>query len=39
MISDHINLSGPNPLMGDTGDDGRFVPMVDAYDPTAAPAA
>lgn len=32
MITDHINLNGPNPLVGDTGD-GRFVPMVDAYDP------
>jgi purine-nucleoside phosphorylase len=32
LISDHINLNGLNPLIGDTGD-GRFVPMVDAYDP------
>lgn len=32
VITDHINLNGPNPLVGDTGD-GRFVPMVDAYDP------
>lgn len=32
LITDHINLNGPNPLIGDTGD-GRFVPMVDAYDP------
>ncbi|MBN9449772.1 MAG: purine-nucleoside phosphorylase [Bosea sp.] len=32
LITDHINLNGPNPLVGDTGD-GRFVPMVDAYDP------
>ncbi len=32
LISDHINLNGPNPLVGDTGD-GRFVPMIDAYDP------
>jgi len=31
LISDHINLNGPNPLIGDAGD-GRFVPMVDAYD-------
>ena len=31
-ITDHINLNGPNPLVGDTGD-ARFVPMVDAYDP------
>lgn len=32
MIADHINLSGRNPLTGATGD-GRFVDMVDAYDP------
>lgn len=32
LITDHINLNGPNPLIGDRGD-GRFVPMVDAYDP------
>ncbi|MGO4674289.1 purine-nucleoside phosphorylase [Bosea sp. 2YAB26] len=32
LITDHINLNAPNPLIGDTGD-GRFVPMVDAYDP------
>lgn len=32
LITDHINLNGPNPLVGDEGD-GRFVPMVDAYDP------
>ena len=32
MITDHINLSGANPLIGMEGD-GRFVPMVDAYDP------
>jgi purine-nucleoside phosphorylase len=32
LITDHINLSGPNPLIGDEGD-GRFVPMTDAYDP------
>lgn len=32
LITDHINLNGPNPLIGDTGD-ARFVPMVDAYDP------
>ncbi|KPF70651.1 purine nucleoside phosphorylase [Bosea sp. AAP35] len=31
LITDHINLNGPNPLIGDIGD-GRFVPMVDAYD-------
>lgn len=33
-ISDHINLSGLNPLIGETGD-GRFVPMVGAYDAAA----
>lgn len=32
LITDHINLNGLNPLIGDAGD-GRFVPMVDAYDP------
>ncbi|CAH1661819.1 Purine nucleoside phosphorylase 1 [Hyphomicrobiales bacterium] len=32
LITDHINLNGPNPLVGDAGD-GRFVPLVDAYDP------
>lgn len=32
MIADHINLTGLNPLIGATGD-GRFVDMVDAYDP------
>jgi purine-nucleoside phosphorylase len=32
LITDHINFNGPNPLLGDTGD-GRFVPMIDAYDP------
>ena len=32
LITDHINYNGPNPLVGDTGD-GRFVPMIDAYDP------
>lgn len=31
-ISDHINLSGANPLIGEDGDE-RFVSMVDAYDP------
>ncbi|MHB2166621.1 purine-nucleoside phosphorylase [Alsobacter sp. R-9] len=30
LITDHINLSGGNPLIGDRGD-GRFVPMNDAY--------
>lgn len=32
LIADHINLNGPNPLVGDA-DDKRFVPMVGAYDP------
>ena len=31
LISDHINLSGTNPLIGEQGDK-RFVDMVDAYD-------
>ena len=31
LIADHINFSGPNPLIGTTGDD-RFVPLGDAYD-------
>ena len=31
MISDHINYSGLNPLIGGAGDD-CFVPMGDAYD-------
>ncbi len=31
LISDHINLSGLNPLVGTTGDD-RFVALNDAYD-------
>jgi purine-nucleoside phosphorylase len=31
-ISDHINLTGLNPLIGDPSD-ARFVNMVDAYDP------
>ena len=30
LISDHINLSGANPLIGDTGDS-RFVSLTDAY--------
>ncbi|MCJ2083115.1 purine-nucleoside phosphorylase [Methylobacterium sp. J-090] len=30
-LTDHINLSGFNPLVGEAGD-GRFVPMVGAYD-------
>lgn len=32
MIADHINLNPLNPLVGASGD-GRFVDMVDAYDP------
>ena len=31
IISDHINFSGLNPLIGATGED-RFVPLSDAYD-------
>ncbi|WP_029042042.1 purine-nucleoside phosphorylase [Cucumibacter marinus] len=32
MLTDHINFSGTNPLIGEQGD-ARFVNMVDAYDP------
>ena len=32
MITDHINISGINPLVGTSGD-ARFVNLVDAYDP------
>lgn len=32
LISDHINFSGLNPLIGEPSD-ARFVPMKDAYDP------
>ena len=32
LIEDHINLNGPNPLVGEKGD-ARFVSLVDAYDP------
>ncbi|MGI9414513.1 MAG: purine-nucleoside phosphorylase [Hyphomicrobiales bacterium] len=32
MITDHINLAGANPLIGEPGDAG-FVAMNDAYDP------
>ena len=32
LVSDHINLSGLNPLVGE-GSEARFVPMNDAYDP------
>jgi purine-nucleoside phosphorylase len=33
LMTDHINYSGMNPLIGQHGDD-NFVPMTDAYDPT-----
>jgi purine-nucleoside phosphorylase len=32
LISDHVNLAGANPLIGDR-EDGRFVSMTDAYSP------
>lgn len=32
LITDHLNVAGTNPLIGEPGDD-RFVDMVDAYDP------
>jgi purine-nucleoside phosphorylase len=32
LITDHINLSGMNPLVGQQGDE-NFVAMTDAYDP------
>lgn len=32
LLSDHINFSGLNPLIGEPTD-ARFVPMGDAYDP------
>jgi purine-nucleoside phosphorylase len=32
LITDHINCSGMNPLIGQPGDE-NFVPMTDAYDP------
>ncbi|OYX43647.1 MAG: purine-nucleoside phosphorylase [Rhodobacterales bacterium 32-67-9] len=32
MLSDHINFSGLNPLIGEPSD-ARFVPMTDAHDP------
>jgi purine-nucleoside phosphorylase len=32
LITDHINMSGMNPLIGQHGDE-NFVPMTDAYDP------
>jgi purine-nucleoside phosphorylase len=35
LITDHINFSGMNPLIGETGDQG-FIPMTGAYDPGMA---
>jgi purine-nucleoside phosphorylase len=32
LMTDHINYSGMNPLIGQHGDD-NFVPMTNAYDP------
>lgn len=32
LLSDHINFSGLNPLIGEPSD-ARFVPMMEAYDP------
>jgi purine-nucleoside phosphorylase len=32
LITDHINLSGMNPLIGEVGDE-RFVSLTNAYDP------
>lgn len=32
LLTDHINFSGLNPLIGEPSDS-RFVPMKDAYDP------
>ncbi len=32
LITDHVNYSGMNPLIGQHGDE-NFVPMTDAYDP------
>jgi purine-nucleoside phosphorylase len=33
LITDHINFSGANPLIGEKGDE-RFVSLTDAYDPS-----
>ena len=32
LVTDHINFSGSNPLLG-VGDDGGFVSLTEAYDP------
>lgn len=37
LITDHINFSGTNPLIGEKGDE-RFVSMTDAYDRKLADA-
>lgn len=37
QITDHINISGRNPLIGEESD-GRFVGMTSAYDPQLAEA-
>lgn len=37
LITDHINFSGMNPLIGEEGDKG-FVPMTGAYDASLADA-
>ncbi|MGE3876783.1 MAG: purine-nucleoside phosphorylase [Parvibaculaceae bacterium] len=37
LITDHINFSGMNPLIGEAGDEG-FVPMTEAYDAALAEA-
>jgi purine-nucleoside phosphorylase len=37
LITDHINFSGANPLIGERGDE-RFVPLTDAYDRSLAEA-
>jgi purine-nucleoside phosphorylase len=33
-VTDHINLTGANPLIGNAAGDDRFVDMVGAYNPT-----
>jgi len=35
LITDHINLAGMSPLLGETGDE-RFVSLTNAYDPALA---